>query len=160
MKTNKWLSWFLGIVISLAALGAVGFYTFRMGYSQGASTMHTAMQAQIDAAADKTGKTDGTTTAQVLPPFFGHQHGFGDDFGFMDHDQMMGYGQFGRGMMNGGRMMGGQFGFGGFFPIFGLFQLAFWGLVIWVAYKLISNSGWKLVKTNTPATVSVDEKNA
>lgn len=66
-------------------------------------------------------------------PFFMHRFGMG--FG----------GPNGNMHVFGGHMRG-RF----FFPFFGLGRLLFYGLLIWIGYKLIQGSGWKLVK-ETPA---------
>lgn len=125
---RKVLLTLLAVVLILAGLGAAGFAGYRYGYAQG-----------VVAASDG--------DAQVIPPGFGYgpqrmpMHGFGFDRGF---DRGFGRG-FDRdfGMMQGGGMMG----FGFFGPLFFLARIAFWGLVIWAIYMLVTRSGWRLTRT-------------
>jgi hypothetical protein len=46
-------------------------------------------------------------------------------------------------MMQGGGMMG----LGFFGPLFLLGRIAFWALVIWAIYMLVTRSGWRLTRT-------------
>jgi hypothetical protein len=64
--------------------------------------------------------------------------GFGRDFGPR-----------GFGMMRPGGMMG----FGFFGPLMFLLRIAFWALVIWAIYMLVTRSGWRLTRqvTETPS---------
>lgn len=121
---RKVLVTLLVVVLVLAGLGAAGFAGYRYGYAQG-----------VVAA------SDGDT--QLIPPGFGYgpqrmpMHGFGLERGFgRGFDR-------GFGMMQGGGMMG----FGFFGPLFFLLRLAFWGLVIWAVYMLVTRSGWRLTRT-------------
>lgn len=120
MKNKKWLTYTLGIVLTLIVLAAVGGIGFRMG------TMQSASFAKL---------TDGQP-AQA--PFFAHGHGMDGDFSRMER------GNFSHGFDRGRGRDGGRF----FPPIFGLVQLAFFSVLIYFGYKLIKNSGWKLVKVN------------
>lgn len=139
MKSKKWLSYTLGILLTLVILAAVGGVGFRMGAMQSASFANL---------------TDGQS-AQA-PSF---HHGMDGDF------SRMGRGDFSHGPDHG---RGGDRG--GFrSPIFGMFHLIVVGVLAFFGYKLIKNSGWKLVRVNaneapapvveTPsATVVNDEK--
>lgn len=73
--------------------------------------------------------TDGQTTQA---PFFAHSHGMEGDFNRMDH------GDFPR-----------DFDRGGFrSPLFGIFHLIAAAGLAFIGYKLIKNSGWRLVNVN------------
>lgn len=127
---KKILLTLLSIVVILGVLGGVGWAGYRFGFAQGA------------------GLTSGDKI--VVRPQFGR----GDDFNWnrmpmhngmrpgFHHQGMMGRGNFG--------MLGGGFGF--FSPLYFLLRLAFYALVIWVAYKLIT--GWRVSFTSPNAPVS------
>lgn len=123
MKSKKWITYTLGIVLTLIVLAAVGATGFRMGVMQSASFANL---------------TDGQP---ARAPFFAH--GMDGDFSRMDR------GEFSHGFDHGrGR---GRDGGGFFSPIFGLIHIAIFGALAWFGYKLIKNSGWKLVKVNASA---------
>ena len=113
----------LVIVLILGALGAVGFAGYQFGYRQAA-----------------TSTTNGN--APVAPRDRNFNFGPGGmpmhDFGFHH-----GFGPRGFGMMNRGM------GFGFFSPLMFLLRIAFWALVIWVAYMLFTRSGWRLTRQST-----------
>ena len=120
---RKVLLTLLVVVLVLAGLGAAGLAGYRYGYAQG-----------VVAASDG--------DAQLLMPGFAYgpnrmpMHGFGLDRGF------------GRGFDRGfGMMPGGMMGFGFFGPLVFLARIAFWGLVIWAIYMLVTRSGWRLTRT-------------
>ncbi len=119
MKSKKWLTYTLGTVLTLIVLTAVGGAGFRMGMMQSASFANL---------------TDGSATQFHS---FGNTHGMDGDFSRMNG------GSSSRGFDRG---RGGDRG--GFPPIFGLFHLIVVGALGWFGYKLIKNSGWKLVKVN------------
>ena len=121
MKSKKWITYTLGIVLTLIVLAAVGATGFRMGVMQSASFANL---------------TDGQS---ARAPFFAH--GMDGDFSRMDR------GEFSHGFDRGRGRDGGRF----FSPIFGLIHIAIFGALAWFGYKLIKNSGWKLVKVNASA---------
>ena len=94
MKSKKWLTYTLGILLTLVVLAAVGGFGFRMGVTQSASF---------------TKLTDGQS-AQA--PFFAHGQGMDDDFNRME-----------RGNSSHGFDRGRGRDRGGFSPIFGLIRL-------------------------------------
>jgi len=118
---KKVLLTLLAVVVILGALGAAGFAGYQFGFRQGAVST-----------------TDGN--AQVAP--FGKDFGPGrmpmHNFGF-NHDR--GFGPGGFGMMNHGM------GFGFFAPLMFLARIAFWALVIWAVYMLVTRSGWRITRT-------------
>ena len=132
---KKVLLTLLGIIVVVGVLAGAGFAGYRIGYARG---------------------TNGDTAIFVPRQGFDPQgmpmHGFGNDFD--PHDMPMhnfgknserGFNRWegpgGFGMMHQGR------GFGFFSPIFFLVRIAFWGLIIWLAYKFIKGSGWQLSLT-------------
>ena len=110
----------LAIIVILGALGAAGFAVYQYGYRQGA-LVSSGGNAQLPPGHPNVG------------PFgmprdgFGFRHGFGHGFGMMP-----------RGM-----------GFGILSPLFFLLRLAFWALVLWALYMLITRSGWRLTRETT-----------
>ncbi len=121
---KKGLLTLLVVVLVVAGLGTAAFAGYRYGYTQGA-------------VASSDGKAP-----QVGPGFgYGPQrrpmHGFGfdRDFGRVPNR--------GFGMMQGRGIMG----FGFFGPLLGLVRIAFWALVIWAVYMLVTRSGWRLTRT-------------
>ena len=126
---KKILLGLLTVVLLLAALGAAGFAGYRFGFNQGALSV----------------SNDGGQ--QVVPGFgFGPQrmpmHNFGNN------EFQRGFGGPGFNMMRHGGM-----GFGFVGPLMFLLQIAFWGLVIWALYTLVTRSGWRLTKTAPTSTV-------
>jgi len=124
---KKVLLTLLAMILILGALGAAGFAGFQYGYRQGALA----------------------TTAgngQVVPPGrnFGPQGMMpGRNFGF-DRE----FGRRGFGMMDHGM------GFGFFSPFIFLARLAFWALVIWALYMLVTRSGWRITRTTQTQTTT------
>lgn len=118
MKSKKWITYTLGIVLTLLVLAAVGATGFRIGLMKSASF---------------TNLTDGQS---ARAPFFAH--GMDGNFSHMDR------GEFSHGFDRGRGRDGGSF----FSPLFGLFHLVVLGALAWFGYKIIKNSGWKLVKVN------------
>lgn len=123
MKSKKWLTYTLGILLTLIVLAAVGGFSYRLGAIQSASF------AKL---------TDGST-AQFHS--FIRSHGLDGDFSRMER------GQSSRGF---DRDRGGHRG-GFFLPIFGLLRLVVLGALVWLGYTLVKNSGWRLVKVNASA---------
>ena len=141
MKNKKWLTYTLGILLTLIVLAVVGGVAFRIGAMQNNTFAHPMMNGAGP------GFERGFDGGQ-MPNF--HQQGFeGGDF-------------HGRGFERGGR--------GGFFsPIFGLIKLAVLAALLWFGFKFVKNSGWRLTRdaasVSTPApavseppNVEVDEK--
>ena len=117
---KKVLLTLLALVLILAALGAAGFAGFQYGYRQGALA------------------TAGGN-AQVVPPGrnFGPQGMMpGRVFRFDREIGPRGFGMMDRGM-----------GFGFFGPLMFLARIAFWALVIWAVYMLVTRSGWRITRT-------------
>ena len=131
MKNKKWLTYTLGTLLALAVLAAVGGAGYRIGMMQNKSFARdfngapSAMQRNF-----KENSGD-----QRMPGNF-HSNG---------GPQFMQENPHNRGFYNRGDTRGGRF----FFPFFGLVHLAVMGLIIWVVYKLVKKSGWRLSLTKT-----------
>ncbi|MFN8382286.1 MAG: hypothetical protein U0V02_10120 [Anaerolineales bacterium] len=140
MKNKKWLTYTLGILLTLIVLAAVGGLGFRIGMMQSASFANL-----------KAGQS-----AQA--PFFHHglgMNGQGMNDGF---NRMDGFNHMEHGNMSNGFDRGRGGNRGGFFsPLFGLLHLIILGLLAWLGYKLIKNSGWKLVKVNASAAPAAEQ---
>jgi hypothetical protein len=158
MKSRKWLTYTLGALLTLLVLAAVGVAGFRVGMIQNASFTRPAFahnfdrapQAMQDNPRDNSGNQGQQDNSknnggpQAMP-------GNPQNRGFDNHDNGRGFDRRGGGMR---------------FPFFGLIHLAVLALVVWIVYKLVKNSGWKLSLTKTspapaPVTtpsVEVEEK--
>ena len=113
----------LVVILILGALGAAGFAGYQYGYRQGA-------------LASSNGNN------QVAP--------FGRNFG-PNRMPLHNFG-FGRGFDGDFGIMRRGIGFGFLSPLFFLLRIAFWALVIWAIYMLISRSGWRLTRETTSTT--------
>lgn len=137
MKINKWIRVAFTILLTLLVLAGVAGAGFRMGVMQSANLAR---------------NTNGT--ASQMPPF-GHMREFDGNFnnqqGGNPH-MIQGFGHSGSG--RGGFERGGRGGF--FSPIFGLFHLAVLAALIWLGYKLIKNSGWRITREAQTAPAEVE----
>lgn len=136
MKNRKWLTYTLGTLLTLIVLAAVGGAGFRIGMMQNVSAM--------------TGR-----------PAFAHN--FDGDFQPPMQGNHPNDGNSKNGQMNPhqdnfrGNDRGGDPRF--FSPIFGLIRLAALAALLWLGYKFVQKSGWKLTRvtqaqaaTETPST--------
>jgi hypothetical protein len=149
MKNNKLIRVTLTILLTVLVLAGVAGAGFRMGVMQ---------------SANLTKSADGITQPF---PVFGHMRGFDNQPGgypgmMQGFDQRGGPGMM-QGFEHGGFDRGGRGGHGGFFPpIFGLIKLAVLGLLLWLGFKFVKNSGWRLTRTAPAASetpsVEVEEK--
>lgn len=118
---KKVLLTLLAVVLILGTLGAAGFVGYGYGYRQGALS---AADGNVLVA------PWGRNFDPDRMPMFGFERGFDREFG-----------RGGFGMMHRG------IGFGFFSPLIFLLQIAFWALVIWAIYMLITRSGWRITRT-------------
>ncbi|MBI5962036.1 MAG: hypothetical protein HY863_01050 [Chloroflexi bacterium] len=141
MKINKWISVTLTILLTLIVLAGVAGVSFRMG----------AMQNTVFAGNDE-------RMAQHFQAF-GHMQGFNNERAIQpgENQRMM------RGFDHGGFGRG----YNSFFsPLFGLIKLAVLGALLWLGFKFVKNSGWRITReTAQPApaasetpSVEVEEK--
>jgi len=122
MKNKKWLTYTLGILLTLIVLAAVAGAGFRVGMMQNTSFTRPSFAHNFDGA------------PQVI------QGGFHDNGG---SQAMQGNSQ-NKGFDNnrGGDRRGGGISF--FSPIFGLIRIVVLGLLLWIGYKFVKKSGWRL----------------
>ncbi|CAG0975116.1 hypothetical protein ANAEL_01402 [Anaerolineales bacterium] len=136
MKNKKWLNYTLGILLTLIVLTAVAGAGFRAGMMQNTTFTRFARGAYPPFAHGNLGRLP--QQAQ-------------DDFRDDKLQGMQGNLQ----RQSPRDVRGLDFRGDGFrFPIFGLIQLAVLGLVVWVGYKLIKKSGWRLSLSKTTSTSS------
>ena len=142
MKNTKWLWRILAVILTLVVLAGVGFAGFRVGLVQGADLSAEELATIFSHGGGTQFNDDSSKT--------GNSSGFDQGHGF-DH----GHGFEGRGFD--------RDGFSFFSPLFGLLRLAVLGGLIWLGYRFVKNSGWRLVKAETTAPVAevpvADEEN-
>jgi hypothetical protein len=147
MKNKKWLNYTLGILFSLIALAAVGMAGFRVGMMQNVPFGRMAFDQNFGnngPMMQGVNPTDGTNSNNSGDPKFMQGNMRGQEFNHRGFDRR-----------------GGMSVFGG---LFGLIHFAILALLLWFGYKLVKNSGWKLVRVqNAPAaaesaSAEVEEK--
>lgn len=144
MKNNKWLTYTIGILLTLVVMVAVAGAGFRVGMSQSGTFSRAAFAHDFDGTPrDMQGNDQGTDP-----------HGMRSSF--QDHGkQQFTQGFDGRSGNRGGMSFGS--------PIFGLIRIAVLGLLAWLGYKLVKNSGWKLTReqaASAPAPTPVQSEAA
>ena len=124
---KKVLLTLLGIIVVVGILAGAGFAGYRIGYNHGAL-----------ASADGTVQLAPLGRGFEMHGMSMHNFNQGFEHGF---NQRVGPGDFG--MQGRGGM---RFNF--FSPFYLMIRLAVFGILIWLAYKLIKGSGWKLSLTH------------
>lgn len=121
---KKVLLTILAVVVVFGVLAGAGFAGYRYGFMQGAS-------------GEGTPFLRGNGLGWNRMPMHDFDRNIGPGF----HNRAGGFNMMGRG------------GFGFFTPLRLLLPIAFWGVLIWLAYKFFT--GWRLtlVRPNTPANV-------
>lgn len=141
MKNKKWLTYTIGILLTLIVLAAVGGAGFRIGMMQ--------KNASFTRAADEMGRSPFVNKFDGEHPQIIQGNPHDNEGGFQDrrgkpHNQ---------GFNNRGNDRRGGMSF--FPPIFGLIRLAVLGLLLWIGYKLVQKSGWRLTRVAaSPASVA------
>ena len=120
---KKWITYALGILLTLVVLAGVGLAGYRMGLMQGASG------ARI---------VSGRPPEPGRPPILEKRFNEGGPGFAWD----IGPGRFAQGHEHarGGRHLR--------FPFFGLVHLLVIGLLIWLGYAIYKNSGWQFVRVS------------
>ncbi len=129
---KRFLLSLLAVILIVGLLGAAGFAGYQYGFRQGALST-----------------SNGNTRVTPFSGNNGPRGMFRHDFGFGFNRE---FGPRGFGMMR----PGGMLGFGFFGPLMFLLPIAFWALVIWAIYMLITRSGWRLTRqtaSTPPASV-------
>ncbi len=142
MKNKKWLTYTLGILLTLIILAAVAGASFRVGMMQNASFTRPSMTHNFDGA------------PQAMQ---GNFHDNGRPQAMQGDSQNKGFDN-----NRGSDRRGG--GMSSFSPIFGLIRIVVLGLLLWIGYKFVKKSGWRLTRAavspapTTSETDSVEEK--
>lgn len=144
MKNKKWLTYTIGILLTLVVMVAVAGAGFRVGMSQSGTFDRAAFAHDFDGSPRTMQGNDQTTDP----------HGMRSSF--QDHGkQQFTQGFDGRGNNRGGMPFGS--------PLFGLIRIAVLGLLAWAGYKFVKNSGWKLTREQAapaPAPAPVESEAA
>jgi hypothetical protein len=115
----------LGIVFVIAVLAGISYAGYQIGFRQGART------ASNGDGSPSVGRPDFNSERPPFPLDRGFERGFDREFprgGFwMTHSDRGGFGFFG--------------------PFLFLGHIAFWGLILLLAYLLFTRSGWRLTRT-------------
>lgn len=122
MKNKKWIWITLTIFLTLIVLVGVAGAGYRVGVMQSAVLMR---------------NTD-RSTSQFQP--FGQMRSFDEKF----NDQNGGNPRMMQEFNRGGFIERGRGGF--FYPLFGLIKLAVLGALLWLGYRFVKNSGWRLTR--------------
>ncbi|MDD2921697.1 MAG: hypothetical protein PHQ36_05360 [Anaerolineales bacterium] len=159
MKTKKWLWITLTVLLTLVVLAGVAAAGFRLGMTQNATFL-----PRQDFRAQRL--QDANPGGQMVNP---HAQGFdpAPPNGWMENPRAQGFNPRNNPMrgFNDGRNFDRR---GGFFPpLFGFLRLLAFGALIWLGYKLVKNSGWKLVREAQPSAAvgesappNAEEKNS
>ncbi len=142
MKNRKWLTYTLGILLTLVVLAAVGGAGFRIGVMQNASFARPAFAHNFDGAPQSMQGNFHENSAPQAMQENSRDRGF-DNLG-ADYRSGMPF----------------------FSPIFGLIHLAVLGLLLWLGYKFVKQSSWRLIRVqaspapiaNETSSVEVEEK--
>jgi hypothetical protein len=162
MKNRKWLTYTVGVLLTLVVLAVVGAAGFRIGMTQNASFARPAFARNIgDAPLAMQGNSQNNDGVQQgnSQKDNGNQSAQGN---FRDNGgpQAMQGNSRNQGFDNrGGDRRGGGMPF--FAPIFGLIRLAVLGLLLWVVYKLVQKSGWRITRVQaSPVPVATETSSA
>ena len=137
MKNRKWLTYTLGTLLTIMVLAAVAVASFRVGMMHNATFARPAFAQNFDAR------------PQMMP---GNPHNGFD--GFNGFHGMQGDPRQFRNDNRGGEHRGhGMFFFP---PIFGLIHLLILAVLLWVVYKLVQSSGWRLTRVVSPTAPTVE----
>ena len=130
MKNKKWLTYTLGILLTLVILAAVGGVGFRIGMMQNTSFTRPSFAHNFDGA------------PQAMQ---GNFHDNGRPQAMQDNSQNKGF--------DNSRDGGISF----FSPIFGLIRVVALGLLLWIGYKFVKKSGWRLSRVEASPAVTASE---
>jgi hypothetical protein len=146
MKNRKWLTYTLGALLTLVVLAAVAGVSFRTGMMQSSSFMRPAFVHNFDGGPQAMQRNfqgnDGTQ---------GMQRNFQGNGG---PQAMQGNPNF-QGFNNRGFDRRGGIPF--FSPIFWLIRLVVLGLLLWLGYKFVKNSGWRLTRVQASSAPIADK---
>ena len=151
MKNKKWLTYTLGILLTLVILAAVSGVGFRIGMMQNASFTR-AMDGMGRSPLTHNFEGERSQTMQ------GNPHQGVDNFQDRQGDPHN------RGFDNRGNDRRGGMPF--FSPIFGFIRIVMLGLLLWIGYKFVKKRGWRLTReaaspaptANETPSVDIEEK--
>jgi hypothetical protein len=148
MKNKKWLTYTLGALLTLVVLAVVGVAGFRIGMMQNVSLVRPTFAHNFDRApqlmqGNPQSKGEGQFTEGNFPDNGerqGMEGGF-QSFGNRGNDRAF------------DRRDGGM----RFPPFFGLIHLAVLALLLWLGYKLVKKSGWRLTRVQATSATAPAE---
>jgi hypothetical protein len=146
MKNNKWLTYTLGILLTLVVLIAVAGAGFRVGMMQNTSFTRPAFAHNLNGAPQGMQQDKGYSQAMQ-----GNFHDNGGPQAMQGNSQGRG---FERGNQRGEDRRGGMSFFS---PVFGLIRLVVLGLLAWIGYKFVKKSGWRLSRVEATAAPTAKE---
>jgi hypothetical protein len=148
MKNRKWLTYTLGILLTLVVLTAVAGAGFRIGMTQNASFARPAFARNFDGNAQSMrGNFQDNGGPQAMMQ--GNPHGNGGYQAMQGNSRNQGFNS------RGGDRRDGRMSF--LSPIFGLIRLVVLGLLVWIGYKFVKKSGWRLSRVQASAAPVVNE---
>ena len=156
MKNKKWLTYTLGILLTLIVLSVVAVAGFRAGMMQNPSLTRPAFTHNFDGGRQSMqGNFDGKTMPQAMQE---NPHSDGVPQAMQGNSRGQGFDLRGNDRRDGG--------FSFLSPIFGLVHLAVLGLLIWIGYQFVKKSGWRITRVqaspapvvNETPSVEVEEK--
>jgi hypothetical protein len=135
MKNKKWVTYLLGALLTLIALTVVGVAGFRAGVTQSADEPRMGMgeRPAFNQNVDKNAPSTQGVNPNGNDNFDGTPRGNGFNPRGFDRGH--------RGMP----MMGG---------LFGLIHIVILAAALWFGYKLVRNSGWRLVRVQNALSPS------
>jgi hypothetical protein len=160
MKNRKWLTYTLSILLTLAVLAIVGGAGFRIGMMQNTSFTHPPFTRNFDG--ERQPMPWSFQNGGMPQPMQENFHNNGGPQAMQGNPHNQGFDK--RGDNRGGDRRGSFLPF--FAPIFGLIHLLLLGLLLWVVYKLVKNSVWRLTRVaaspapaaSETSSVEVEEK--
>jgi hypothetical protein len=148
MKNRKWLTYTVGVLLTLVILAVVGGAGFRIGMMQNASFARPFFAHNFDGGSQvmqgNSQNNGGNQSTQ------GNFHDNGGTQAMQGNPHNQGFDN--RGNNRGNDRKG---GISFFSPIFGLIHFVVLGLLLWLGYKLVKKSGWRLTRAQvSPAPVA------
>ena len=130
----------MGILLTLVVLAVVGGAGFRIGMMQNTSFARPPFTRNFDG--ERQSMPRNFQNGGIPQPMQENYHNNGGPQAMQGNPHNQGFDT--RGNNRGVDRRGGRLPF--FAPIFGLIHLALLGLLLWVVYKLVKNSGWRLTR--------------
>jgi hypothetical protein len=144
MKSRKWLTYTVGVLLTLVVLTAVAGAGIRVGMMQNASFARPAFTHNFDGGNQSMqGNFQDNGNPQAMQ---GNFHNNGGPQSMQGNSRNRGFDNRTNDRRDGGLPF--------LSPIFGLIRLAVLGLLLWIGYKFVKKSGWRLSRVAaTPAPV-------